>query len=359
MVDFDNMPPSRQPEGTFPWMMQQPPRPLYPGDRPVTAKENYLRVLRGETPYWMPIWLTDSQYCWPDVMQEHALWEGDGPDWWGQEWVFEPMSKGQMPKPGTRTIYDITNWRNEVKIPDLDAVDWDSDAKIQKMRYDPDRCHLFHCVEGIFERLHELMPMDETLLAMYEEPEAVKDFFDMMVDYKIKICSIVFEKYAPIDYIIWGDDWGTQKAGFFSNDMYREFIMPYTKRVWDYVHSTGRYIELHSCGLTQQYIEEFVEMGLDAWTPQPINDLDMLTEKYGDKISLTVNIPGLETAKTEAEVRKAVKEFVDKYAPRGHRVVANGISALASDEKLMKAAMEELYYDSSEYYAKVRAAEGK
>ena len=59
----------------------------------------------------MPIWLTDSQYCWPDVMQEHALWEGDGPDWWGQEWVFEPMSKGQMPKPGTRTIYDITNWR--------------------------------------------------------------------------------------------------------------------------------------------------------------------------------------------------------------------------------------------------------
>ena len=188
------------------------------------------------------------------------------------------------------------------------------------MRYDPDRCHLFHCVEGIFERLHELVPMDETLLAMYEEPEAVKDFFDMMVDYKIKICDIVFEKYAPIDYIIWGDDWGTQKAGFFSNDMFREFIMPYTKRVWDHVHDTGRYIELHSCGLTQQYIEEFVEMGLDAWTPQPINDLDMLTEKYGDKISLTVTIPGLETAKTEAEVRKAVKEFVDKVrSPRPSR----------------------------------------
>lgn len=349
MVDYDKMPPSRQPAGTFPYMLQQPPRPLYPGNRPITAKENQLRIYRGEKPCWMPIWLVDNQYCWPDVYAEHAPFEANGPDWFGQEWQFVPEVGGAMPKPGTRIIYDITKWQEQVKWPDFNAVDWDGDAKIQTARYDPDRPHVFHVTEGNFERLHELMPVDETLLAMYEEPEAVHSFFEAMVDYKIRLMDIVFKKYAPIDYIIWGDDWGTQRAGFFSNSMFREFIMPYAKRCWDWVHDQGKFVELHSCGLTQQYIEEFVEMGLDAWTPQPINDLDMLTAKYADKIALTVNIDGINEAKSEAEARTLVRKFVDKYAPRG-KVIAGVINN--PDEKVRNAAFEELYNYSSEFYAK-------
>lgn len=349
MVDYDKMPPSRQPEGTFPYMLQQPPKPLYPGNRPITAKENQLRIYRGEKPCWMPVWLTDNQYCWPDVYAEHAPFEANGPDWFGQEWVFVPEVGGAMPKPGTRVIYDITKWQEQVKWPDLDAIDWDGDAKLQTLRYDPDRAHVFHVTEGIFERLHELMPFDETFLAMYEEPEAVHSFFEAMADFKIKLMDIIFKKYAPIDYIIWGDDWGTQRAGFFSNEMFREFIMPYTKRCWDWVHSQGKFVELHSCGLTQQYIKEFIEMDLDAWTPQPINDLDMLTAKYGDKLALTVNIPGIDSARTEDEARVLVRRFVDTYAPRG-RVIAGSI--MNPDEKVKNAAFEALYNYSSEFYAK-------
>ena len=356
MIDISKIPPSRQRPGTFPYMVQQPPRPLYPEDRPVTPRENYLRVLRGELPYWMPVWLTDTQYCWPDVMQEHSLWESDGLDWWGQQWVWEPTSHGLMPKPGSKVITDMAHWRDQVRVPDFAEVDWESDAALQTARYDPDRCHLFHCATGVFERLHELMGMSDAMVAMYEEPEAVHEFNEMMVDYKKRLLGNIFKYYDPIDYIIYGDDWGTQRSGFFSNEMYQEFLMPYTKRIWEFVHSCGKYVELHSCGLTQQYIEEMIEMGLDAWTPQPINDLDKLTAKYGDKLSLTVNVPGLAGATNEAEVRSCIRSFVDDYAPRGHRVVANGLSVLR-DPQLLRTAYEELYYASSEYYAKVR--EGK
>jgi hypothetical protein len=351
MLDSDKMPPSRQPAGTYPYMLQQPPKPLYPGERALTAKENLLRVFRGETPAWMPVWLTDSQCCWPDVYAEHAPFESCGLDWWGQHWTFVPEVGGAMPTPGTRTIYDITKWQEQVKFPDLDAVDWEGDAKVQTLRYDPDRAHFFQCVEGIFERLHELMPVDETLVAMYEEPEAVHAFFEAMVSYKIDLLERVFRTYAPIDYIVYGDDWGTQRAGFFSNSMFREFIMPYTKRIWDYVHGTGRFVELHSCGLTQQYIEEFVEMGLDAWTPQSINDLDMLTGKYGDKMAFTVMLNEIGGMKSEVEARWFIRTFVDKYAPRG-KVIAGPI--VNPDEAITKAAREELYHYSSEFYAKRR-----
>ena len=356
MVDFDKMPPSRQPEGTFPYMMQQPPKPLYPGNRPITARENYMRIFRNETPYWMPIWLTDAQHCWPDCVHEHAPMEGTGYDWWGQHWTYVEGVNGQMPTPGYRVINDIANWKQEVKIPDLSKVDFEEDAKLQTARYDPERCHLFQCVEGVFERLHELMPMDETLVSFYTEPEAVHEFFEMMVGYKIDLLTRVFKAYDPIDYVIYADDWGTQKAGFFSNEMFREFIMPYTKRIWDFIHSTGRYVELHSCGMTQQYIDEFVEMGLDAWTPQPINDLDMLTEKYGDKISFTVNLPDVENVKDEATARKIIRDFVDKYGPRGrHKVVCGPI--MHPDDNIRNAMLEELYYYSSELYAKIRSQE--
>ena len=353
-MDYTKIPPSRQRAGTFPHMVQQPPKPLYPGNRPVTARENYLCVLQGKLPYWMPVWLSDTQYCWPDVMQEHALWESDGPDWWGQQWVWEPTSHGLMPKPGSRVITDMARWEEQVTVPDFAQVDWESDAAIQTARYDPERCHLFHCATGVFERLHELMGMGEAMLAMYEEPEAVHAFNEMMVGYKTHLLSLVFRYYAPIDFIIYGDDWGTQRAGFFSNEMFRTFLLPYTRRIWDYVHSCGKYVELHSCGLTQQYIEEMIEMGLDAWTPQPINDLDWLTANYGDKLSLTVTVPGLEQARTEADVRRCVRRFVDDYAPRGYRVVATGLSALR-DPQLERAAQEELYYNSLAYYAGVRA----
>jgi hypothetical protein len=331
-------------------MLQQPPRPI--GERPITPKENLRKVFTGETPLWMPVWMTDSQYCWPDVVLEHPLYEQDGFDWWGTEWVFVEVAGGMMVKPGFVTVNDITKWREQMGVPDLTKVDFAEDAKLQTARYDDERMHLFHLPEGLFERLHEAMPFDDALAAFYDEPEAVQDFFKGVADFKIDLLTKVFEHYAPIDYIIYGDDWGTQRAGFFSNKMFREAIMPQTKRIIDFVKSQGKFVELHSCGLTQQYIEEIIEMGIDAWSPQNINDFDMLTEKYGNQIAITVPIPGLFDAKSPDEARAAVRAFVDKYAPRG-RVVAGGVMTM--DPEITAAATDELYTYSTAFYEKARA----
>ena len=73
-----NFPESKQPKGTFSWIAQQPAKPLCYAPRPITPKENLRRVFSGETPMWMPLWLKDSQYCWPDVVLEHPAYEKDG-----------------------------------------------------------------------------------------------------------------------------------------------------------------------------------------------------------------------------------------------------------------------------------------
>ncbi|MBC5997705.1 methyltransferase [Romboutsia ilealis] len=335
---------SRQRPNSFGYMMQQIKEPIL--GRPISPKENLRRVFAGEKPMWMPAWLYEVDYCWSDEVLEHPKYEYDGFDWFGVEWVWVEVAGGMMVKPGTRTLSDITKWKEEVIFPDLDSIDWESDAAIQTSRYDNDRMHVFHLTEGIFERLHELMPFEDALAAMIEDPEYVLEFFEAMADYKIKLLSKIFKYYEPIDFVIYGDDWGTQRAGFFSNEMFKEMIYPSAKRVMDYIKSQGKFIELHSCGLNQQYVPFFKEMGIDLWTPQSINDSDMLKNKYGSEISFCFVVEGLDDPNiTEEGARQIIRDFVDKYA-KGGRAMAQ----IFAPPEVLKVCLDELYNYSLNFY---------
>ncbi len=339
--------------GTFPWLAQQPKPPIT--GRPISVRENYLRCVKGEKPYWMPAYWTESNTIWPDAMEEHPVPEVDGYDWWGVDWFMVETAGGMITKPGTRVISDFANWKNEVEWPDLSLVDFKADgAKIQKS-LDPDRPHIYECVEGIFERLHEMMPFDETLLAFYEEPELLEEFFQKMADYKIESTAQIFQHYGQVDGVLYHDDWGTQRAGFFSNEMFREQIMPATSRYLKFVKEQGKFIELHSCGKNLQYVPEMLEMGVDMWTPQmPINDPDYLYENYGDQMTFAfmVEIPA---DADEAKARQMMRDFVDRFGAKGRCMP--WIMADPSRPDLNEAAHDELYNYSLNYYNKLYGRE--
>ena len=232
--------------------------------------------------------------------------------------------------------------------PDLSVVDFKTDGeKIQKM-LDPERPHIYECVEGIFERLHELLPFEESLMAFYEEPELLEEFFQKMADYKIASCDQVFTHYGRVDGVLYHDDWGTQRAGFFSNEMFREQLMPATKRFMDYLKTRVEFTELHSCGMNIQYIPMMLEMGFDMWTPQfGINNPDFLHGTYGKEMTFTFPLM-LDPAWTEAEIRKAVRDFVDHFGENGR--VMCWIMTENFDAEKEAIARNELYHYSLAYY---------
>ena len=333
-------------EGSFPWLFQQALPPIT--GRPISVRENYERCVRGQQPYWMPNYFLEKNIVWPDAVEEHPVPEKNGFDWWGVDWYMEPGIGGMITKPGTRVISDFAEWKNEVEWPDLSCVDFAADGKKLQSRLDPDRAHIFECTEGVFERLHEMMPFDESLLAFYEEPELLEEFFQKMADYKIEVCQKVFENYGVVDGVLYHDDWGTQRGGFFSNEMFREQIMPATKRIMDYIKSQGKFIELHSCGKNIQYVPEMIELGIDMWTPQVgINEPDFLVEHYGDRMTFAFDMPIAPDA-TESQIRQQTRDFVDRFGGKG-RVMCWIMgtpeqSAIANDE---------LYTYSSAYYKKL------
>jgi len=154
-----------------------------------------------------------------------------------------------------------------------------------------------------------------------------------------------------VDGVLYHDDWGTQRAGFFSNEMFREQIMPATSRLFKFIKDQGKFIELHSCGKNIQYVPEMIEMGVDMWTPQlPINDPDTLYEKYGDQMTFAffVNIaPNTD----EADIRKIVRDFVDHYGPKGRCMPC--FMTDFSNPRQSIVAHEELFNYSFEFYNKL------
>ena len=338
-----------QAPGSFPWVFQRPKPPIE--SRPVSIRENYIRCVKGEEPYWMPAYFYESNIVWPDAMEEHPVPEVDGYDWWGVYWTMAEVAGGMITKPGTRTISDFANWKEELEWPDLSVVDFETDGrKIQNM-LDPERPHIYECVEGIFERLHEMIPFDESLMAFYEEPELLEEFFQKMADYKIESCAKIFKYYGQVDGVLYHDDWGTQRAGFFSNEMFRKQIMPATSRFLKFVKDSGKFIELHSCGKNIQYVPEMIEMGIDMWTPQiGINEPDYLHETYGKVMTFCFNLD-IAHDDNEATIRSKIRDFVDRFGENGR--VMPWIMTDMSDPKQDEIARDELYHYSLEYYNKL------
>lgn len=210
-----------------------------------------------------------------------------GKDWFGVDWIKDGSIGVVIPDPRVKFILeDVADWREVVQWPDLDAFDFEEAARKdgihlvdreKKMIYMP----LF---TGPFERLHTLMGFENALMALITDPEECEAFFDTFMEWRLKLMEKIKEYYNP-DVIMYHDDIGTQRGLFFSLDMWRHFFKPQLKKAVDKAHELGIYFEYHSCGKVEDVIPELVEIGVDAWQGQELNDISKLKSITNGKLS--------------------------------------------------------------------------
>lgn len=294
---------------------------------PITPRENYLRFLRGEEPLWMPM-SRDSLTVTPAIIKDNIARgfvfdatpfdpdvEGGGPDMFGIEWEWVPQVRGSMVRPGKPTVEDITEWENYITFPDVDSWDWEGSAELNKSVIEQkDLLFGVTILNGLFERLISFCDMDEALIAMIDEDgqEGVHRLFDKLADLYIKILA-KFKEYYHIDYVMFHDDWGSQRAPFFSVDTVREMLVPYLKKIVDAAHEMDIFFELHSCGKNEMLVPAMIEAGIDMWNGQPMNDKLMLAQKYGDKIHIGASITTLADDATAEEAREAARKHIEAF----------------------------------------------
>lgn len=296
-------------------------------DTPVTPKEAY-KALMMRKPTWQVIGVEHRIFTpriIPDNVARAFVFEaqpfdpnkGGGKDMFGIEWEYIPLAGGSMVRPGKPFMEDANEWYVKLAWPDIEKWDWEGSANENNETYLASELYNVCWFQtGWYERLISFMDFEGAALAMIDEDqkEAVKDLFDRLTDLYISIFDKFIYHFPSIDGFYIHDDWGSQKETFFSPATAKEMIVPFMKRVTDFLHSKGKYCELHSCGQLLKQVPNIIEAGWDAWFGQTINDTQKIYELYGDKLLVGVIPDAFDPATiSEEEQRMAARVYADKF----------------------------------------------
>ena len=268
-------------------------------------------------------------------------------DCFGVKWEFVPAVGGSISHGGNPRFEDANDWRDAIKMPDVDSWDWENGCKGEKPN--PAFAMNITTTNGFgFERLISLMDFMNAAIAMADEDQydALYDLVGELHDVAIKVFDKCFTYYPYIDGITLHDDWGSQKDPFFSEEAARQIFLPHMKRLCDFIHSKGRYVELHSCGHTEARVGVFIDAGIDTWQMQTLNDYKKLYEEVGDKICIQIPVDEFGFDCTdEAQAIECARTYVDNFCKPGKpsMVVARNASASSVFN-------EELYEYSRKHY---------
>ncbi len=291
----------------------------------LTPKENYLMMLRGEIPEYMPSFMDGHSAMWnEELLTPVSAPNGPIVTSLGVTYVGAAhMMNGAMPAPGMNLLgEDIRNWRDVIHAPDMSGFDWERYYKKKLEGIDRSRQIVSLGGGDYFLTLVSFMGFENLLLNLYEEPDEIK----AMLDYVSKFYMLVLEKsaqYMEPDEITFMDDDSSERAPFFSVEMYQEFFKPYHKLHCDFANERGLPIEHHDCGKCEQFIPDWVEMGVVGWNPaQTMNDLVGIKKKYGDRLTIAGGWDMIywDRCTDMDKLRAALIEYVDTFAPGGRFV---------------------------------------
>lgn len=284
----------------------------------MNGRENLLNMYSGKKTEFLPGLHDEYPVIGPG---ERCRDPEGGLDWFGVHWTYFDFME-QTPTPGDYILNSISEWKDVVHFPDLDAFDWEADAEKQLKDYDSDKQFLSAIVfNGHFERLHALMGFENASMAFYLDPDSLKDFYSAFTKHKIKYLECIKKYYNP-DLVGVHDDWGSNSNMFFSPELWREFIKPEVTKVVNATHELGMYYEQHSCGMIQPVIGDLAEIGIDSLHPlqAPMNNIGEVKKLYGDKIIIRggvdtqlVNSP----IATEDAIRGHLKDWLKTCTPGG------------------------------------------
>ena len=333
---------------------------------PISVRENFEAMFKGKNPLWMPMTSDSKSFdprIDPDNIARAFVFDGEGPydvtkyggpDMFGIEWVFVPVAGGSMENPEIpHLLEDVNDWEEKIQWPDIESWDWEASGELNKPLKENGKATVMMWLNGMgFERLVSFMGFENAALALVDEDQedALKALLHKLTDLYIALVDKSVQ-YYDVDGFSLHDDWGSQKAPFFSEEAGRKFFLPEMKRYNDHIHSLGKFTDLHSCGHIEDRCGIFADAGFDSWTPMPMNDTIALYEKYGDRIAIGVvnDEPFDPAVATEDEQRAAARKYAQRFTKPGKLGFWSGF--YNAPGQMTPAFREELYKTTRELYA--------
>ena len=197
-------------------------------------------------------------------------------------------------------------------------------AKCERLAARKDLFTMYIIGFSLFERAWTLRSMPEVLCDMLQEADFLSELLDRIVEYNLKVVDIVAQ--YPIDCTFFGDDWGQQRGLIMGYPLWKRFLFPRLKRMYDHVKGKGMFVAQHACGDCREVFPDLVELGLDIYnTFQPeVYDIVEFKRRFGDRITF---FGGISTQRllpyaAPEEVKREMRRVIGILSERGGYIIA-------------------------------------
>jgi MtaA/CmuA family methyltransferase len=138
-------------------------------------------------------------------------------------------------------------------------------------------------VEGAMAEANDLLSDSIMMTAFYDDPAWLTALMERITEVEIAFARLQID--AGADIIGLGD----AVASIVSPPMYRQFALPYEKRIFDAVHEKGALARLHICGNTSKILPDMLASGADFIDVDWMVDYAKAAETFGEQAGLVGN----------------------------------------------------------------------
>ena len=184
---------------------------------------------------------------------------------------------------------------------------------------------------SIFETGQFLSGFDTFFMRLAGEPGFSRRLLERLTQAVIEDLKLYLEAVGEyIQVIGFGDDLGFQNGPQIDPRLFRSLVKPLLREIYGTAHALcPAKVFLHSCGSVHEFIEDFIEIGVDILNPVQTSaahmDVETLKERFGERIVFWgggADVQNILPRGTPEEVRRDVRHRIEVMQPGGGFVFA-------------------------------------
>ena len=295
---------------------------------PATLNRLYAHVGHGDFARLFRDLQVDIWHLEMPTPPDHELRPGVWQNYWGERFLYRETPWGPMRE-------DMAGALSEARCrADLEAFPWPTPAACdysglaaQCERFAD--CALLYGFADVWQRPGLVRGWENWFLDHRERPDWVHWLCRRFVDfYKEDYTRAAEATGGRIDLYLVLSDLGHQTGPLISLSMFREFVAPYLRELFDCIHGLGGHVLYHSCGQIAVFIPDLIALGADVIDPlQPVSpelQPEALQAAYGGQVCFHggLDMQRLLPQGTVAEVQAQVRRYGRVLGQGGGYVLA-------------------------------------
>jgi uroporphyrinogen-III decarboxylase len=177
---------------------------------------------------------------------------------------------------------------------------------------------------GLFNHCSRLIDL-ETLYMLYLTD---LDFYERLISFSFKRIKPFLEAIMSTEIDLLGMA-GNVAGGFLGAKIFEENVLPHEKKLIDFIHSLGRKVLYHNCGLIMNLVKSYTRLGADiveSFSPPPLlgdADLEKVKKISIGKYTIIGNIDQVNIMKDgdPDTIKNTVKEAIKAGKPGGRFIL--------------------------------------